>query len=206
MTFATTLSDLLMSVANQPVLLVIVIIAATFVLEDVATVTVALLAARMVIDGPTAAAALVIGTVLGDLALYFAARWAGHYRPIARLLTHPAAAPAINWVRRYSVAMVVIARFTPGLRLPVYAGAGSVGMPAGRFATAVTLSTMVWTPGLYLMARQAGAAGLERLGALGWGVAAAAAIAAVLLAPRLVRRVTAALRGAQAQGAELQPA
>lgn len=206
MNFAATFSDLLTSFAHQPVALVLLIIAATFVLEDVATVTVALLAARMVIDGPTAAAALVAGTLLGDLALYAAARWAGHYRPVARLLSHPAAVPAIDWLRRHSLAMVVIARFAPGLRLPIYAGAGSIGMPFGRFATAVGLSTLVWTPGLYLATRYAGAAGLDRMGALGWVTAAALALAVVVAAPRIVRRATASSWTPARACAALQPA
>ena len=80
------LANGLMAVANQPVLLVLAIVLATFILEDIATVTVALLASHMLIDSSIAVAALVAGTVLGDLAVYFVARRAAHLPWIARRL------------------------------------------------------------------------------------------------------------------------
>lgn len=175
----------LMAVANQPVLLVLVIVVATFILEDLATITVALLASHMVIDGAIAVAALVLGTVLGDLAVYYVARRAAHMPLVARFLGGPALRPVLAWLERHALGMVLIARFTPGLRLPVFAGAGSLKVPARGFAVVIALSTLVWTPGLYWAASSVGMAGLERYGMLGW-VLPAGLIAAFLLAPRLV--------------------
>lgn len=175
----------LMAVANQPVLLVLVIVVATFILEDLATITVALLASHMVIDGAIAVAALVLGTVLGDLAVYYVARRAAHMPLVARFLGGPALRPVLAWLERHALGMVLIARFTPGLRLPVFAGAGSLKVPARGFAVVIGLSTLVWTPGLYWAASSVGMAGLERYGMLGW-VLPAGLIAAFLLAPRLV--------------------
>lgn len=178
----------LMAVANQPVLLVLVIVVATFILEDLATITVALLASHMVIDGAIAVAALVLGTVLGDLAVYYVARRAAHMPLVARFLGGPALRPVLAWLERHALGMVLIARFTPGLRLPVFAGAGSLKVPARGFAVVIALSTLVWTPGLYWAASSVGMAGLERYGMLGW-VLPAGLIAAFLLAPRLVSAV-----------------
>lgn len=179
------LTSSLMAVANQPVLLVLAIVVATFILEDIATVTVALLASHMVIDGATAVAALVLGTVLGDLAVYYVAKRAAHLPWVSRLLGGGGLKPVLAWLERNALAMVVIARFTPGLRLPVFAGAGTIGVPARGFAIVIALSTLIWTPGLYWVASSLGMAGLERLGVYGW-VLPAALILGMALAPRIV--------------------
>lgn len=175
----------LMAVANQPVLLVLAIVLATFILEDIATVTVALLASHMLINSSIAVAALVAGTVLGDLAVYFVARRAAHLPWIARRLNGGGVKPVLAWLERNAVAMVLVARFTPGLRLPVFAGAGTIGMPARTFMLVITLSTLVWTPGLFWAAGSLGMAELGLLGAYSW-VLPAALIVAMALAPRIV--------------------
>jgi len=174
-----------MTVANEPVLLVLVIVIATFILEDVATVTVALLALHMMIDASIAVAALVAGTILGDLAVYYVAKRLAHVPLVARLLGGAAVRPVLGWLERNALAMVLIARFTPGLRLPVFAAAGSLGVPVRGFAVVIALSTLVWTPGLYWAASSLGMASLEWLGALGW-LLPATMIGTMALAPRLV--------------------
>lgn len=184
------LGDVLMAVAGDPITLGVVIIIATFVLEDAATITVALLASRMVIDARWALAAATIGTILGDIALYAIARWAGERRWVRRWTGRPTVAAALGWLERHAVGLVVLARFTPGLRLPVFAGAGTVRVPAGRFVVAVILSTLAWTPGLFWAAT---ALDMSDLGAARW-VAPALLLAALLLLPRATARVLARSR------------
>lgn len=183
---AALLSDLLMRFAADPLLLVPTIILATFILEDLATVTVALLSSRMLIDSPTALTSVVLGTILGDLALYAVARWAGH-RPLARRwLGKAALAKALDWMRRNALLMVVLARFTPGLRLPVFAGVGTIGMPFPPFAATVVVTTLIWTPGLWFaatkldMSAQAITSGLGLTVGLAFG-------AVMLLAPHAAK-------------------
>lgn len=186
MNAAELLSTLLMRFAEQPLLLVPAIIVATFILEDLATITVALLASRMVIDSPVALASVVLGTVLGDLALYAVARWAGH-RPLARRwLDKPALARVLDWVRRHALVMVVLARFTPGLRLPVFAGAGTIGMPFLPFATTIVVTTLIWTPGLWFAATKLDMSAQAMTS--GFGLAVALALGAIILAaPRAAK-------------------
>jgi membrane protein DedA with SNARE-associated domain len=186
MTLASTLSGALMTVADQPFLLFGLIVLATFVLEDIATIVVAVLASRMVIDAPTAMVALVIGTAGGDLALYAAARWLRGWAPVARRMAKLDGTMPIRWLHRHAILAVVAARFIPGTRLPVFAGAGGIGVPARPFALAVIGSTLVWTPALYLLAAKADMQVVEGLGTMSW-VAVAAAATALLLLPRLLR-------------------
>lgn len=185
------LANLLMQVAGQPVLLVAAIVIATFVLEDLATITVALLASHMVIDGSLALGAAVLGTIAGDAALYAIARWAGSVPYVQRWHRKPALARVISWTRTHALAMLVVARFTPGLRFPVFAGAGVIGMPAAPFFTTVTLTTLIWTPGLYYAVTRLDMAGLHQLGGTGWLTALALAgviiVAAHLVSARLTQ-------------------
>ena len=187
------LVEWLTDAARDPLVLVLAIVAATFVLEDAATITVALLAGAMVVDGRLALAAATAGTVLGDLALYAVARWAGDRRLVRGWLARPAVAPVLDWMRGRALPLVVLARFTPGLRLPVYVGAGAIRMPFAPFALAVGLSSLVWTPGLYWAASRLDGDTLMRLGAPGW-VLAAALIGGALLLPRATGRALAWFR------------
>lgn len=185
------LGDVLMALAGDPVALTLAIVAATFVLEDAATITVALLASRMAIDGKTALVAATFGTILGDLALYAAARWAGERSLVRRWTARPGVAAVLGWLSRHALALVVVARFTPGLRLPVYAGAGTIRMPLGHFALAVVFSTLVWTPGLYWAAT---ALDMADLGVARW-VAPAGLVLLLLLAPRATAQLLARRQG-----------
>jgi membrane protein DedA with SNARE-associated domain len=188
MTLTDLLADLLMRFASDPWLLVPLIVAATFVLEDLATVTVAVLASQMVIEGEVALASAVVGTALGDIALYAAARWARGVSFVSAWLARPALTRMLEWVRRHALAVVIVARFVPGLRLPIFAGAGAVRMPLLPFIAAIIVSTLIWTPGLYWSAAQLGASQDPAFGAMGW--TAVLALAAVLFAtPHLISRL-----------------
>ena len=183
------LSELLMQVAGQPVLLVVAIVIATFLLEDLATITVAVLASHMVIDGSIALGAAVLGTIMGDVALYTVARWAGHLPFVQRWHRRPVLARVITWTRTHALAMLVIARFTPGLRFPVFAGAGVIGMPVAPFFVTVTITTLIWTPGLYYAATRLDMAGLQQPGGLGWLFAVALGGATLVAAHLISRRL-----------------
>jgi membrane protein DedA with SNARE-associated domain len=186
MTSTETLSAALMQVADQPVALFVLIVLATFVLEDIATLAVAVAASHMLIAPPLALLALVIGTAGGDIALYAAARWLRGWGPVAKRTAFLETSAASFWLRRYAFWVVIGARFVPGTRLPVFAGAGVIGMNFGRFSLAVIATTLFWTPALYLLAVEADMQAAGGLGVVGWtGLAVLAG--ALLLLPRLVR-------------------
>jgi membrane protein DedA with SNARE-associated domain len=184
MTPTDLLADLLMRFATDPWLLIPLILAATFVLEDLATVTVAVLASHMVIDGSVALGAAVAGTALGDIALYAAARWARRVPFVRAWLARPLLTRTLEWVRRHALPMVVVARFVPGLRLPIFAGAGAVSVPALPFVATVIVTTLLWTPALYWGAARLGGTHSPFSGTIGW-TAVLALAAALLAAPRL---------------------
>jgi membrane protein DedA with SNARE-associated domain len=167
---------LLGMLAAEPMLFFGAVVMLSFLLEDATALAAGALASRMQVDPALALSAVIVGTVAGDLLLHAAGRLAARW------------APARRWVARggrlldvgKSPAMVAAARFVPGLRLPAYAGSGLVGMSPLVFGAIVLLTGLVWTPLLF------GAGQLVMTAEAGIGLALA--VAALMLAPRLLKR------------------
>lgn len=117
---------------------------ATFVSEDLAC----LAAAALIADGQLrllpGIIACAVGIYAGDLILYFLGR-AG--APIARRFA-PAEKldAAARWMAERGAAVVVLSRFTPGLRLPAYLAAGILRTRFWRFTSYCLVAALIWTP------------------------------------------------------------
>lgn len=155
----------LAQLAGHPVWLALAMIGATFVLEDAATVAVGLLASQMVLDPTSSVLTLLVGTILGDLALYVAGRvaadtyWGRNWRARSQ------GRSAESFLRARGDLMLIVARFTPGLRLPVYSAAGFLGLPAARVAGIIAVMSAIWTPGLFWLSATLGEAAAKLPGA-----------------------------------------
>jgi membrane protein DedA with SNARE-associated domain len=176
------------SLATHPLLLALTMLVATFFLEDVATVAAGLLASSMVLAPAPALLAVLVGTILGDLALHLTGRGLAKTAWGRRLRSSPYVGAAESWLAGRSLAALALARFIPGLRLPVYTASGFVRTPFLHVAGIVTAVSLIWTPAVFWLSATAGAAGAR----LPTGVAAGIALVALLLtalAPNLTRRV-----------------
>ncbi|MGW8188927.1 MULTISPECIES: DedA family protein [Sphingomonas] len=192
------LTDTITGYAASPVLLFAALFLLTFVQEDAVSVTAGLLSARMVIDPVPAVAAVVLGTVVGDLALYAAGRWLADTRPVRRL--RAASGPLEGRLRRQGLLAVAAARFVPGTRLPVFLGSGVVGTPLAASTLVISLTTLAWTPGLFYLGYGAGEHVLAMITPSS-GLMVAALLAAVWFAPNIVRRGVSLVRPATAVAA-----
>lgn len=172
----------------HPVLLAITMMVATFFLEDVATVAAGLLASQMALAPIPALMAVLIGTILGDLTLHLAGRGLAHTAWGRKLRSRPGVASAESWLRAHSTLVLALARFVPGLRLPVYAASGFVRTPFPRVAGIVVAVSLIWTPAVFWLSATAGAAGSRLPTGLATGIAVAV-LALIVLAPGLTRRV-----------------
>lgn len=155
---AATLAGFLADLARQPALLLAAIFVASLLLEDAAIVAAGLLAARMAVDPVAAVAVLVLGTAVGDMALHGVGRWAAGHSWIGRQRTRPALEHALQWLGRNWWLALVVARFSPGLRLPVYLASGILRLPLLACSAVIVAASLVWTPGLFLLSRAGGAA------------------------------------------------
>ena len=169
-------------------MVIVLLIAATFVSEDLTCIGAGLLVARGSLPWLAGVAACFVGILLGDLMLYAAGRIG---RPILRvapfrwLLRPEELERACRWFEEHSGVLVLTGRFVPGARLPTYTAAGVVRLPFPRFALCALVAAALWTPLLVSAAVLFGAAAQEWLGvfrdqALAWLVATALAALIVL--------------------------
>jgi membrane protein DedA with SNARE-associated domain len=117
---------------------------ATFVSEDLACLAAGALIADGQIGLVAGILACAIGIYVGDLLLYFAGR-AG--APVARRFA-PAAKldAAARWMTERGAAVVLLSRFTPGLRLPTYLAAGILRTRFWMFNLYFLFAALIWTP------------------------------------------------------------
>ncbi len=117
---------------------------ATFASEDLTCLATGALIASgklALIPGVLACAA---GIYFGDLLLYFAGR-AG--RPVVRRLVDDAKVErASEWLAARGAGVVLVSRFTPGLRLPTYVAAGLLRTKFWTFNSYFLMAALLWTP------------------------------------------------------------
>ncbi len=177
----------------------LLIVAATFVSEDLTCIGTGLLIARGSLPWTAGVGACLAGLVVGDLLLYAGGRAIG--RPVTRvaplrwLIRQEELERACRWFTARGAALLLGGRFVPGTRLPTYVAAGVVRMPVLPFSLWILVAAMLWTPLLVGGAALFGGAVAERIGAfqdraLPWLVATALAalIALRVLAPLLTAR------------------
>ena len=174
----------------------LLIVAATFVSEDLTCIGTGLLIARGSLPWTAGVGACLVGLVVGDLLLYAGGRAIG--RPVTRvpplrwLVRRDELERACRWFTERGPALLLGGRFVPGTRLPTYVAAGVVRMPLLPFSLWILVAAVLWTPLLVGGAALFGATAAERIGAfqdraLPWLVATALAalIALRVLVPLL---------------------
>jgi membrane protein DedA with SNARE-associated domain len=137
-----------------------VLAVATFVQEDIPTITAALLAGAGRVTWMTAYLGCFLGIWIGDALLYLAARCFG--RPVLakpwfqRLADPSSVAESERWFARRGTWLLITSRFVPGTRLPTYLAAGFLRHPFGRFLAVTGVTVAVWTALLLFLAHALG--------------------------------------------------
>lgn len=177
----------LLALGTNPWAIVAAIILATFVLEDVATIAAAVLAANAMISPWAALGALIAGIFAGDMLLYTLGAYARSHDWTKRLIGEKRMDKGRAWLKRRYVPALLGARFMPGLRLPTYTSSGFLGLPLGPFAGVAVGAGLIWTSAIFSLVYFFGAMTVEHLGMWRWSLAVALLVC-VLLAPYVVRR------------------
>ncbi len=179
--------------AHAPVLQAAIIILATFVLEDAATVLAAMQAQAGALPLPLALGSLYAGIVLGDLGLYGLGALSGKVPMIARWI--PASRKRIGreWLGDRVFHVVFVSRFIPGARLPTYTACGFLHASLRQFALAAIVATLIWTSLLFGVSLKVGALLMQYLGAWRWVGAIGFAVVMILIG-RAAARLTEARR------------
>src|SRR6266567_1444322 len=125
---------------------------ATFVSEDLTCIATGALIASGMLGFLPGVLACVAGIFLGDLLLYFAGRLLGRpivrWKPLRKIFSEQKLDLASNWLAERGASVVIVSRFTPGLRLPTYVAAGVLKTRFWTFATYFLLAAVLWTPAL----------------------------------------------------------
>lgn len=122
---------------------------ATLASEDLACIAAGLLVARGLISLPHGIAAAFVGIWIGDMALYAAGRYGGIHiircRPICWLISKQSIENARSFLTRKGAVAILISRFTPGLRLPLYVASGIVKVPCLKIAAWFFFAGILWS-------------------------------------------------------------
>jgi membrane protein DedA with SNARE-associated domain len=183
-----TPETVLLALGSSTAAVVVAIIVTSFLMEDLATVGAAMLAAAGTISPALAASSLFIGIFLGDLSLYAAGAWARRNAWALRQIGPERLQRGRNWLQQRYVISLITARCLPGMRLPTFAASGFLNLPFSTFFAVLLLAGVAWTTVLFLIVYNLGVGVSEALGPWRW-LAAAALVLLAIIGPQVTRRI-----------------
>jgi membrane protein DedA with SNARE-associated domain len=152
-----------------------------FAYEDGATLLAATLTMAGRLDARLGFASSFLGIWVGDLGLYFAGSSLGarvaQFPWTQRFVSGETFTKSQVWFTHRGIFAIVLSRFVPGSRLPLYLAAGALKHPARAFASVTAICSIIWITAIFVAARYAAFARLS------FGKSFAVFTAALLLAP-----------------------
>lgn len=134
----------------HPLVLALLVCLGTLLSEDLACITAGILAAKGWLPLPAAIGASSLGIWGGDIGLYglgwLSSRCKNQWRWLDRLVSETRIQRGRRLFDRHGTKWIFLSRFLPGSRLPSYLAAGAVGWSFPRFAGALGIAVLVWTP------------------------------------------------------------
>lgn len=143
------LQSQLLLLSDRPVAAALLIILATFVLEDAATIGAGMLAVSGIIPFELALGSLYAGIVLGDMALYGLGRLAKMTGWSRFFVSTRSLVQGRRWLRKRLVPALIGARFTPGMRTPTFMASGFLKLSFLTFIFTILIVAAVWTSLLF---------------------------------------------------------
>ena len=149
--------DYLLSLSTQPIWVFIAIVLASYILEDLAIVSAAVIAADQIIPAPLAVYAILTGIISGDIGLYFIGYFFKKHSSVSQWLDKK------NRVQRYDglfktqlIKNIILIRFVPGLRFVCYTSCGVFKAHLGQFIMGVTIAGLFWVSVVFTTIYQLG--------------------------------------------------
>lgn len=129
---------------------IIAIVLATFITEDMTSITVGILIGQGRLDLWVGLSGCFLGIFLGDMGLFLFGtllrRHLVHLSWVRRWLPERRQQRWRRWFEQYGWAAVIGSRFLPGTRIPAFIGAGLAGGRMSLFLIWIALAGLVWTP------------------------------------------------------------
>lgn len=137
----------------------------TFAYEDGATLLAATLTMAGRLDARLGFVSAFLGIWIGDLGLYLTGSALGArvaQSPwMRRFVSADTLGKSQMWFTRRGSLAIVLSRFVPGSRLPLYLAAGTLRHPARTFASVTGLCSVLWVTAIFATARYASLARLS---------------------------------------------
>jgi membrane protein DedA with SNARE-associated domain len=124
----------------------IAIMLGTFVSEDLTSIATGLLIQDGMLGWLPGLVGCLLGIYFGDLGLWLLGRLAGRTVILWTKISKHRLETLGRWFDERGWIAIVVARFLPGTRLPLYLAAGMLGRKGGRFALWTGLAALMWTP------------------------------------------------------------
>lgn len=173
---------------DSPWLICLGIFLFTFVLEDVATVSAALLSSYGYVPPQAAFLCLSLGIILGDFGFYGLGRLASKFNWARKLLENRKVKMANDWLGEREIISVITARFIPGARLPTYTAMGFFNFSFFKFMMAVLIASVIWTSILFTAIFFVGEVFVDQLNTWKWLIAGIMVVTIIFL-PRIIHRI-----------------
>lgn len=141
---------------------------ATFIHEDIAIVSGALLIVEHEFSFPLALAAIFSGIVVSDVAVYSLGVLARRAPWARRRFVGPNVAAAEQWLRQRFLRLMVLCRLVPGMLFPTFVACGWFGVPLRRFLLLSVVTAGLYAPLMLLLVQAVGASLLSALGYWAW--------------------------------------
>ncbi len=127
-----------------------IIIVSTFISEDLTCLTAGTLVSQGKMSFLLAVFACSFGIFIGDILLFWTGRIFGRkalkIKFIARMFSENAILKSSLLLEKYGMLAVLLSRFTPGLRLPLYLMTGILKTNFWKFTIFFLVATILWTP------------------------------------------------------------
>jgi membrane protein DedA with SNARE-associated domain len=123
---------------------------ATLVSEDLTCIATGVLIAQGKLGFIEGSVACLAGIFVGDTLLLLAGRLAGKsaltWPMVSRFVPPHLVERGTSWLQEKGLIVVLLSRFTPGLRLPTYFAAGLLPTRLSSFITYFFIASAIWTP------------------------------------------------------------
>ena len=156
---------------NSIILLSFAIILCAFIIEDITTVVVGVLAADGIVSVPIAFISLYIGIIIGDTTLYSIGWLARTHPRLAHYIEHDFTAPFRSWLESNYSFKVFSGHFVPGLRFTTFVASGFFRFPLSKYIPMVIVGGLTLEVALFSISYWFGSFSSKWAGEVRWGIA-----------------------------------
>ena len=167
-----SISGLIGGSVDSASLLLLAIILCAFLIEDITTVIVGVLAADGIISVPIAFIFIYIGIIIGDTTLYSLGWLARTHPRLARYINHDFTSPFRSWLENNYSFKVFSGHFVPGLRFTTFVASGFFRFPLSKYIPMAIAGGLILESILFTISYWFGSFTSKWAGEVRWGIAA----------------------------------